>query len=526
MSPKGLFEYFGYYSRIVRLMVSNYDFEDVDDFIEKIEACFDTILKTTLVEKGRKARVKACKKYFCTVLVQSAIQASTAREFSEWEKLRKLNIKIQEIFDELIQKKSKPELESLSFKVLMADLGARTYKDYWYYSQMEDISSVPVPKSIDIRRVLRLASIRSFRKAAELKVAHWPALVFSTRPLSIQEIVLICPAVLSEEKLFARAIFGLRGARTMSSSFVSKRLSIEDGSVVESYWRKDKREKVTIGLTNYETTDAQFESALLGTPDRSLERFEKINKLTNDILRSQSRLDYVVFPECAIPHRWAIGVAQKLATQSVSLLAGIEYIEFRKKKKTLRNTCLISLVSYWPGYPSSIVVLQDKLMPSHGEAVKLKAVKKKQFQSTSPLEESLPLYRHGDFQFGVLLCSDLTNPECRVRYQGKIDCLFVLEWNPDVKTFSFLIEGAAHDIHTFVVQANNRKYGDSRIRAPYRVDFKRDSVRVKGGLDDFYAIGEVDYRSLRKFQNKGNMADKESEFKPVPIGFKVSSSRR
>ena len=101
-----------------------------------------------------------------------------------------------------------------------------------------------------------------------------------------------------------------------------------------------------------------------------------------------------------------------------------------------------------------------------------------------------------------------------------------MEWNPDVKTFSFLIEGAAHDIHTFVVQANNRKYGDSRIRAPYRVDFKRDSVRVKGGLDDFYAIGEVDYRSLRKFQNKGNMADKESEFKPVPIGFKVSSSRR
>jgi len=526
VSPKGLFEYFGYYSRIVRLMVSNYDFADVGEFIEKIDSCFETVLKTTLVEKGRTARIKACKRYFCRVLLQSVLQASTARKFSEWEKLRKLNLKIQKIFDESVEVKTKSELKLLSFQILMADLGARAYKDYWYYSQKEDISLVSVPKSTNVRRVLRLASLRSFRKAAELKVAHWPALVFPTRPLSIQEIVLICPAVLSEGKLFVRAIYGLRGARTMSSSFVSKRSSVEDGYVVESHWRKDRREKITIGLTNFETTGAQFESALLGKPDRSLERYERINKLTNDILRNQKRLDYVVFPECAIPLRWAIGVAQKLSTQSVSLLAGVEYFEYRKKKNTVRNSCLISLVSYWPGYPSSIVVLQDKLIPSHGEALKLKAARKKQYQSAKPLEESLPLYRHGEFQFGVLLCSDLTNPECRVRYQGKVDCLFVLEWNPDVKTFSFLIEGAAHDIHTFVVQANNRKYGDSRIRAPYRVSFKRDSVRVKGGLDDFYVIGEVDFRSLRMFQNKGSMVDKQSEFKPVPIGFKVSRSRK
>jgi len=114
----------------------------------------------------------------------------------------------------------------------------------------------------------------------------------------------------------------------------------------------------------------------------------------------------------------------------------------------------------------------------------------------------------------------------RVRYQGKVDSLFVLEWNPDVKTFSSLVEGSAHDIHTFIIQVNNRAYGDSRVRAPYRLDYKRDQVRIKGGLVDYFVIAKIDYKSLRKFQQKGKMTDSSSEFKPTPIGFTFSPDRR
>jgi len=138
----------------------------------------------------------------------------------------------------------------------------------------------------------------------------------------------------------------------------------------------------------------------------------------------------------------------------------------------------------------------------------------------------LPIYKHGEFHFGVLICSDLTNPNNRVRFQGKVDCLFVLEWNPDVKTFSFLVEGAAHDVHSFIVQVNNRTYGDSRVRAPFRVDYMRDLVRVKGGLSDTFVIAEIDYKSLRQFQKKGIMTDSKSKFKPVPVGFNMSDSRK
>ncbi len=116
--------------------------------------------------------------------------------------------------------------------------------------------------------------------------------------------------------------------------------------------------------------------------------------------------------------------------------------------------------------------------------------------------ELLPVYNHGGYYFGVLICSDMTNIENRSHFQGNVDSLFVLEWNPDVDTFSFLVEGAAHDIHTFVVQVNNRAYGDSRIRAPFKEAHRRDSIRIKGGIGDFYVIGDINYIALRKFQKR------------------------
>ena len=80
-------------------------------------------------------------------------------------------------------------------------------------------------------------------------------------------------------------------------------------------------------------------------------------------------------------------------------------------------------------------------------------------------------------------------------------CLTAFEWNKDTGTFSYLIEATAHDLHAFVIQVNNRSYGDSRIRAPYRKDFMRDVVRVKGGISDYYVIGTLNINSLRQYQS-------------------------
>ncbi|MCF8026110.1 MAG: hypothetical protein K9K82_11580, partial [Desulfobacteraceae bacterium] len=135
-----------------------------------------------------------------------------------------------------------------------------------------------------------------------------------------------------------------------------------------------------------------------------------------------------------------------------------------------------------------------------------------------------PVINHGGFQFAMLICSELTNIAYRTALRGNVDALFVPEWNQDTETFNALVESAALDIHTYIIQCNDRQYGDSRIRAPYKDNWKRDIVRVKGGIEDYFVVGEIDIQTLRAFQSFHSSPDKP--FKPVPDGFKISHSRK
>ncbi|WP_444927642.1 RNA-directed DNA polymerase [Microbulbifer sp. TRSA002] len=522
LTPKGVFELFSYYPRIFKIMVANYDFEDAKLFLENIFDCFSLIESTTVHSKGDKKRLFACKSYFEKAILQSALQASTTKKFSEWTKLGRLLRKLFSLHGEFTRPNKKPSLLKISNDILLADWGSRPYKDYWYYSQDIDYSHKNVPRSLAVRRVIRLGAIKKFRQSAELKVPHWPALAFPTRPLSIQEIALISPSVLSEPLLYKSAIKGLRGAGVVGLPELDSSNNEDGPCLTVSEKNKDK---IVVALTNVETKMSHWEGAAQNKPDLSLSRYKTICVLVNEILRSQIKPDYIVFPECSVPRRWAIGIASKLAKQGISLLCGIEYYEHKKQKNYLRNDCLVSLTSNWPGYPSNLIYMQPKLQPSHNEKQSLARYNKKQFLPSGGVN-SLPIYNHGGYIFGVLICSDLTNPANRARYQGKVDSLYVLEWNKDVKTFGFLVEGTAHDVHTHVVQVNNRAFGDSRIRAPYREEFRRDSVRLKGGVSDYFVMGEIDYRALRKFQRTNKMTANDKKFKPVPIGFKMSRKRK
>lgn len=103
--------------------------------------------------------------------------------------------------------------------------------------------------------------------------------------------------------------------------------------------------------------------------------------------------------------------------------------------------------------------------------------------------------------------------------------MFVLEWNPDVETFGFLVESTAHDLHGYVVQVNNRRFGDSRIRVPHKIDYARDVVRVKGGDADYFVVAAIDVNALRRFQ-RNPVHGRKAPFKPLPIGFRMSQRRR
>ena len=540
LTPKGVFEFTNYFSRVFTLMIRSGDFSDATSLINSIKYCFELLNDTSTDGTVDESKINSCKCYFVKSLIQSALQASTIRSFDNWTKLRGL-LKLLMLIDPSCKiPLSKKSLMSRSNDLLLSDLGSRPYKEFWYYSQNSDINKVKVPKANVVRRVLRLAAIRTFSKVAELKLPHWPALAFPTRPLTVQEIAIISPQVLEDSLLFERVIRGLRGARIGNTGKIGfNMLNAEQKCKILDIpnFRRSKN-RIKIALTSMQTTNKQWEGAVNGTPDRSLLRHKNTYKLINKIIKDENKPDYIVFPECSIPRRWAFNIAHKLTQNGISMICGLEYYEDIPTKKT-RNDCFISLVTRWPGYLSNVICIQPKLEPAYREKIELRSNGKQLYipkvegklslcgneQCKILQHELLPVYNHGGYYFGVLICSDMTNIENRSHFQGKVDSLFVLEWNPDVDTFSFLVEGAAHDIHTFVVQVNNRTYGDSRIRAPFKEAHRRDSIRIKGGISDFYVIGEVDYISLRKFQ-KHKKPPAKPLFKPVPIGFKIAIWRK
>jgi len=191
----------------------------------------------------------------------------------------------------------------------------------------------------------------------------------------------------------------------------------------------------------------------------------------------------------------------------------------------LRNEGLLSLVTDAPGYPTHIVFHQAKLQGSYEELRNLRQLANASLNPAPSHPWDRPIYMHGNFSFGLLICSDLTNILNRAHFQGYVDSLFVVEWNQDLPTFGFLVDSAAHDVHAYIVQANNRLYGDSRIRGPLRVDYMRDVVRVRGGIHDYFVIGKIDHRELRDFQSTHEPAT-DGIYKPFPIGFQIAEARR
>lgn len=526
VTPSGFFEFLGYIPRVFGLMLSCGDTKEAKKLIVELSSIAVLLRSTTtLGDAENEPAFELCLQQYALALLQAGLQAATLRSvdlspgyLGVLRKLKGLGAGIR--IPSTVQ-----ALGALVKQVLLADWGRRPYKEHWFQDQQSDEIGPKVPREMEVRRQLRLGAVRRFRlDATDLKVPHWPALAFPTRPLRIDEIGLVAPAVLSDAFLFRNVIRFLRGAEVVSKGSLGFARGDEKSPITHFVASGRPRDRIRIGVTSLETTDAQWAAAAMGKQDRSARRYVAFNGLINRILKEQKRPDYIVMPELSVPLRWALRAARKLATNGVSLLAGVEYHRDRTTRK-LRNDCLVSLTTFWPGYASSVVVLQPKFEPSHGERIELKKLLGKRGTLHKPVgvKAKPTLYAHRGFCFSPLICSDLTNIAHRHDLRGAVDALFALEWNPDTKTFASLVESTANDMHAFVIQANNRKYGDSRIRAPANQDYARDVVQVKGGVSDYYVLGEIDYEQLRLEQRR---KVKKPQFKPVPIGYVMSKFRK
>jgi len=288
-----------------------------------------------------------------------------------------------------------------------------------------------------------------------------------------------------------------------------------------------KAKGIRVAITNYLTTDDAWEKRVRGTPTLSYLRLKGLFQLIDNFLRGIKKLHpaekplYFFLPELSVPPEWLMMISGYLANARVSFIAGAEYEALPGNQ--LANMAYLFLRSRDFRFPSTVLLKQKKTRPAVGESAGL-AKFGKSFSGCDPSE--VPFYKHGDFHFGVLLCSELMDAEFQYHFRSHVDAVICLEWNPDIESFSALVEASALTVHSYIIQINNRKYGDSRVRSPAKPSHKRDIIRLRGGDHDYYVIGSLDIHALRDYQRASipDQGDK-AEFKPTPPGFDHTNSR-
>lgn len=360
-------------------------------------------------------------------------------------------------------------------------------------------------------------------------LAHWinlknglpNGLLFATRPFNISELfVLNKDAYVESARADMHAVvFALRGfdlgdkAPTYDNQGV---LQIPDGPEPKKYG---------IAVSSWKTQMDSWTASVMRMQDPDVDRYARLCRLLDIVIAEPRHSRYLILPELALPAHWFMRIARKLQGRRISLITGIEYLH--APKGVVRNQVWAALSHDGLGFPSLMVYGQDKQAPALHEETELQRLAGLEMK---PRQHKIwkngipPIVQHGEFRFAMLICSELTNIRYRAALRGRVDALFVPEWNQDTETFNALVESAALDMHAYIIQCNDRQYGDSRIRAPFKDSWLRDVLRVKGGVTDYCVIGEIDVQALRRFQSSRRSASKP--FKPVPDGFEIDVGRK
>jgi hypothetical protein len=537
------FDFFNYLSRILMLTVSCGDFihlrrmlDAVERILAQLEGC-DNCIKAQSENKVKKQNHDSSQilVYFrenLKKIVRESIEcAFPLRVDSKSKKLWRDQFQNDH---SLYPTRSIKEIQAQHKRYMKRDLAYRPLKILLLPPALSGLSRSPIARkylgNLNSRAVsdfLQDAILEGCRIVSRLvkvpgKEKTISGLLFPTRPLGIHDLYLLHTAPFTQQGSteIAKCLLALRGFNSEGHFPVYS--GNKPGNPIEIPHGKNSQDIIRIAVTSWKTDMMSWTASISRHPEPDASRLGRLNHLLNSIIQCRKLPGYLILPELSIPANWFLAIAGKLQKKGISLICGIEYLH--ASRRSVHNQVWAALSHDALGFPATMIYRQDKQHPALHEEQELHRISGKTLRPQLKPWASPPLINHGGFQFAILVCSELTNVAYRSALRGKIDALFVPEWNQDTLSFNALVESAALDIHSYVIQCNDRKYGDSRIRAPYKDNWMRDIVRIKGGIEDYFVTGEIDIQSLRAFQSSHRSPDKP--YKPVPDGFEMAHDRK
>lgn len=289
---------------------------------------------------------------------------------------------------------------------------------------------------------------------------------------------------------------------------------------------KDLHNSIVVALANVPVDQNDVEASYLGEPRLGRARLKSFTTLLNEISKYRGdgnrQVDLVVFPEVSVPHAWECILAAWARRHRVGVICGLEHsVDF--KGRALNEVLALLPYETASGHWACLPVRRLKRFYSPEEEFVLK---NEGLRVPTVKASPYHLFRWRGASLAIYNCFELASIEDRSLFKGCVDFIIATEFNRDINYFSSIVESSARDLHCYVVQVNDSKYGDSRVVSPSRSELM-NPLRIKGGDNLTFLAMRLDLMSLRVHQRKGYGLQKESgEFKPTPPNFPMAELRK
>jgi predicted amidohydrolase len=284
--------------------------------------------------------------------------------------------------------------------------------------------------------------------------------------------------------------------------------------------RPDLHERIQIALANIRVLESNVEASYLRQPNLSRKRLKPFANLLNEISSHRNsagkKIDLVIFPEVSVPYSWESMIVAWARKHHIGIVCGLEH--HVDPSGHARNEVLAALPykadeHYWACVP----IRRLKRLYSPEETFVLTNEGLSVPSPSNPYQ----LFKWRGASFAIYNCYELASIEDRGLFKGKVDFIVGTEFNRDVRYFGNIVESAARDLHCYVIQVNDSRFGDSRVVSPSKLE-KMNPVRIKGGENLTFLTMHLELKALRTHQRKGYGLQKDSdEFKPTPPGVRL-----
>ena len=276
---------------------------------------------------------------------------------------------------------------------------------------------------------------------------------------------------------------------------------------------KNKR-KLKVGLINTKLNMQDFEKRLIGNPNLTLKRFNRIKLLINDAIKN--KVDLLLMPEMYVPFEWIGEIINASKVHQMCMIFGVEPIVIESK---VHNYIMTSLpFSIDDSYFEAVVScrLKNHYSPEEVQCIESQHLEK-------PNENmKYYLYSWNGIHISPFYCYEIADIQSRSKFKSCCDIVTVSEFNKDAIYFKNIAESLSRDIYCYCMKSNTSEYGGNSIIQPAKSEIKK-IVELKGGENDYLVIQELDIQKLRDNAIKSDSIPnkKDKNLKPNPPGLNV-----